>query len=237
LKYRRIIKSTVFIALCLILLLAHFYWDASSYFDEEKMSKWLVDAGSFAPLIYMVIMALAVIISPIPSLPLDITAGAFFGVLPGTVFSVIGALAGAVVSFMISRTIGREFVERFLGGHVNFCSTCSDKLLTRIVLFSRLLPVVSFDIISYGAGLTKMSLKMFSLATFFGMIPLTFLYNYFGSILFGSILEFGRGLSVILGLVMVILFFVIPPWLERRGKMRGIISEHKGKDRQELFPK
>ncbi len=78
------------------------------------------------------------------------------------------------------------------------------------MFFSRLLPVVSFDIISYGAGLTKMSLKHFSLATFLGMLPLTFLYN-----TFGSIIVVDKGLTIILGLIMVILFLLVPRWIER----------------------
>jgi uncharacterized membrane protein YdjX (TVP38/TMEM64 family) len=165
----------------------------------------------------MAIMTLAVVISPIPSLPLDIAAGAFFGVFLGTVYSVIGAWAGAVISFLISRVIGRQFIERFLGGHINFCTLCSDKVLTKFVFFTRLLPIFSFDIISYGAGLTKMSLKKFSLATLFGMIPLTFIYNYFG-----SVLVFGKAVTVFFGLIMVLFFFLIPRLLERRGFIKSI---------------
>ncbi len=85
------------------------------------------------------------------------------------------------------------------------------------MFISRLLPVVSFDIISYGAGLTKMSLKKFSLATFLGMIPLTFLYNYSG-----SVLVFGGRLTFALGIVMVVLFFVIPKWMERTGVIKNM---------------
>ncbi len=160
----------------------------------------------------MFIMALAVVISPLPSLPLDMAAGAFFGVFMGTLYSVAGALAGSAASFMISRFLGRHFIERFLVGHINFCTYCSDKILTKIVFLSRLLPVVSFDIVSYGAGLTKMSLMRFSMATFLGMIPLTFIYNYFG-----SVLVFRRGLTITLGLIMVVFFFVIPVWLGKKG--------------------
>lgn len=78
------------------------------------------------------------------------------------------------------------------------------------MFFSRLLPVVSFDVVSYGAGLTKMSLAKFSLATFLGMLPLTFIYNYFGSAVIRS-----RTLTVALAMVLVALFFVIPVWIER----------------------
>lgn len=178
-----------------------------------------------APLLFILIMAIAVVVSPIPSLPLDIAAGAFFGPLLGTVYSVIGALGGAIVSFSFSRFVGREFVESFLSGHINFCMECSDKLLTKIVFFSRLLPIVSFDVISYGAGLTKMSLKKFSLATGVGMIPLTFIYNYFG-----SVLVFGKGLAIVAAIIMVILFFLIPKWIERHDlfSMRRMFQHDQG---------
>ncbi len=224
-KKSHFIKGFAFIVLALIFLLFQFLWDISSYFNPEQIQNWLAAQGSLAPVLFMLIMAIAVVVSPIPSLPLDIAAGAFFGPLLGTVYSVIGALGGAVFSFTISRLIGREFVERFLSGHINFCMECSDKLLTKIVFFSRLLPIVSFDIISYGAGLTKMSLKKFSLATAVGMIPLTFIYNYFG-----SVLVIGRGLAIVAAVVMVVLFFLIPKWIERHDlfSMRRMFQHDQG---------
>ena len=209
-KSRHLIKIFLLIILVIILFLVQNFWDVASYFSPEQIQKWLSSAGSLAPFLFITTMVLAVVISPIPSLPLDIAAGAFFGPVLGTLYSVTGALGGAVVSFIIARFIGREFIERFLGGHINFCTECSDELLTKIVFFSRLLPIVSFDVISYGAGLTKMSLKKFSLSTALGMIPLTFVYNYFG-----SVLVIGRGLTILLGLAMVILFFLIPRWIEQ----------------------
>jgi uncharacterized membrane protein YdjX (TVP38/TMEM64 family) len=72
-------------------------------------------------------------------------------------------------------------------------------------------PFVSFDIVSYGAGLTKMSLKVFIIATFLGMLPLTFVYN-----TFGSVLVVGSWLALILGLFMVVLFFLFPLLIEKR---------------------
>ena len=209
-KKQILLKSIFLLVLALALFLLQYFGDIVSYLSPEKINKWLSDAGYLAPFLYIIMMILAVVISPIPSLPLNIAAGGFFGPFYGTVYSVIGGTVGAVLSFMIARYFGRELIERFLGGHINFCSACSNKLLTKLVFFSRFLPVFSFDLISYGAGITKMSLKNFCLATFMGMIPLTFLYNYFG-----SIIVVGKGIAIILGLVMLILFFVIPRWIER----------------------
>jgi uncharacterized membrane protein YdjX (TVP38/TMEM64 family) len=222
---KRKFKAALFLALAAGLFLSQFFWDASGYFQAGRIREFLEGAGLYAPVVYMLLMALAVVISPIPSLPLDIAAGAFFGPIFGTFYSVLGALAGAVMSFLLARFLGRELVERFLGGHINFCTMCSDRLLTKIVFLSRLIPVVSFDVVSYGAGLTKMSLGRFALSTFLGMIPLTFLYNYSG-----SVLVFGKGLAVGLGMVMVGLFFIIPWWIEKRDLMKAMI-QHQDKPR------
>ena len=208
-KNASIIKGVMFVLIVLAIVCSQFLLDLPSYFSPANIEQWLNSAGMFAPLLYMAVMALAVVISPIPSLPLDIASGAFFGPFAGTLYSVFGALAGAVISFMIARFLGRGLIERFLGGHINFCTECSDKILTKAVFLSRLMPIISFDIISYGAGLTKMSLKKFILATFFGMIPLTFLYNYSG-----SVLVFGEEVTFVLGVLMVVFFLVMPKWLE-----------------------
>ncbi len=205
-----IVKGLLAVGLVFFLFLVEYQWNVVSMFHPDRVQEILGKAGGLAPLVYMVIMALAVVISPIPSVPLDVAAGAFFGPLLGTIYSAVGALGGAVASFLIARFLGRSFIERFVGGHVNFCTKCSDMLLAKVVFFSRLLPIISFDIVSYGAGLTKMSLRSFSLATFLGMLPLTFLYNYFG-----SALVVGRGLALVLGLVMVLFFFVFPRLIER----------------------
>jgi uncharacterized membrane protein YdjX (TVP38/TMEM64 family) len=207
------VKIALLLILLLLLFLSQLFWDIESYFNTQLIKEWLAAKGAFAPFVYIITMALAVIVSPIPSLPLDIAAGAFFGPFLGTVYSVIGALGGAVVSFLLARYLGREFIERFLSGHINFCTECSDRFLTKVVFLSRLLPIVSFDVVSYGAGLTKMSLKNFTVATLFGMIPLTFVYNYFG-----SVIVFGKRLTLIFGIVMVTLFFLIPWLLERKFK-------------------
>lgn len=205
-----IIKGLLGLSIILLLVYIGLQRDILSSLHPDRIRGILGDVGRLAPFLYMGAMALAVIISPIPSVPLDIAAGAFFGPWLGTIYSSIGALAGAVVSFLIARLIGREFIERILGGHIHFCRRCSDRLLTKIIFFSRLLPFISFDIVSYGAGLTKMSLKKFSLATFLGMLPLTFAYNYFGSFLI-----VGEKVTVVFGVAAVVFLIVFPMFIER----------------------
>ena len=117
----------------------------------------------------------------------------------------IGAEIGAIISFLIGRTLGREVIARILKTNVVFCEKCSDHHLIGFVFLSRLLPLFSFDLVSYGAGLTTMSLKAFALATLVGMVPPTFALVYFGS---SALAE--NWLVFLLGIVLVGLLIVLP---------------------------
>ncbi|GAB4345833.1 MAG: hypothetical protein Kow006_03500 [Gammaproteobacteria bacterium] len=185
-------------------------YGVSQALDTAQIHRWLEGAGMASPLLFMGLMAAAVIFSPLPSVPLDVVAGSFFGPVLGTLYASVGALLGAQAAFLLARFLGRALIERFLSGHIQFCTACSDQLLTRLVFFSRLIPVISFDVVSYGAGLTKMSLWRFSLATYLGMLPLTLLYVSFGSVVLES-----QRLAWLLGIVFVALFFLLPRWIEK----------------------
>ena len=152
----------------------------SDTFSIDQIQLWLSDAGMAAPLLFI------------------------------TLYASLGALLGAQMAFLLGRFLGRALVERVVSGHINFCATCSDHLLGRLVFVSRLIPFISFDVVSYGAGLTKMSLLRFSIATYLGMLPLTVLYVSFGAL----VLE-NQHFAWVLGLLFVALFFLLPRWIER----------------------
>ena len=61
------------------LIWAERHYHLSAYLTPAQIESWLAETGSFAPVVFIVVMAASVIISPLPSLPLDILAGSFFG--------------------------------------------------------------------------------------------------------------------------------------------------------------
>jgi uncharacterized membrane protein YdjX (TVP38/TMEM64 family) len=79
-----------------------------------------------------------------------------------------------------------------------------------VVFLARLVPAVSFDVVSYGAGLTKMSLGRFAVASFLGMLPLTFVYTSFG-----PLLSVRAPVAWVGGGIAVALLFLLPRWIER----------------------
>jgi len=131
----------------------------------------------------MALMALAIVMSPIPSGPIAMAAGASFGPFLGTVYTVIGAETGAVVAFLIARSLGYEAVQRWAGARpwLEWLNRRrSQHWLMAVVFASRLMPFISFDVVSYAAGLTPLALWRFALATFVGVVPISFVLAYLG---------------------------------------------------------
>ena len=207
-KLRFLVSATAIILLIVAFSILGQSVDFAELITLERLATTLDSAGPFAPLLLIVIMAGAVVISPIPSLPLDLAAGATFGPLLGAIYAVIGAEIGAILSFLIGRALGREVISRLLRVDVIFCEKCSDHKLMTLVFLARLVPIFSFDIISYGAGLTNMSLMTFAVATLLGMIPPTLALTYFGSSVVSAQLPL-----MLLAAVMVALFLFLPKLL------------------------
>ncbi len=174
----------------------------------ERLTSYLTELGGAGPFALMGLMTLAVVVSPIPSLPIDLAAGAAYGPFWGAVYVLIGAEVGAIISFLIGRALGRDVLSRWLKTDITFCEQCSDHHLIGLMIVARLVPVFSFDIVSYGAGLTKMSLKAFALATFVGMAPPTFALTYLGS----AVMTVQWPL-ILAGGLLVVVFLLLPKWI------------------------
>jgi len=178
------------------------------FLAPEKLTSILRDLGVAGPFVLMGLMTLAVVVSPIPSLPLDLAAGAAYGPFWGAVYVLIGAEVGAIISFLIGRALGRDVLSRWLKRDITFCEQCSDHHLLGLMIVARLVPIFSFDIVSYGAGLTKMSLKAFAFATLLGMIPPTFALTYLGSAVVTVQWPF-----ILSGVLLVVIFLFLPQWI------------------------
>ena len=209
-KKQLLVRLIILIALIAGVTCAQVIWGIFDFVQQDRIEKVLRNAGVFAPLLHIVLMAAAVVVSPIPSIPLAIAGGMFFSPIVGAAYSLSGALGGATLSFLIARHLGIELVERIIGKPLTFYPKDSERLLMKIIFVSRLIPVISFDVVSYAAGLTKLSLGKFAAVTFLGMIPFTLVYSYFGSVL---LIKTWVALAV--GGVFVVAFLSFPALVRR----------------------
>lgn len=138
--------------------------------------------GLAAPLMSIILMTLQAIIAPLPAFLITAANGLVFGVFWGTVISWTGAMCGALVSFMMSRLFYKSFSKKLPARRkgIEYLDRLSNKYGFRVVLTARLLPFISFDFISYAAGLSTIKVRSFMAATGIGMLPATIVYTVFG---------------------------------------------------------
>ena len=133
------------------------------------------EAGFFAPVAYVIFVIAEVIVAPIPGLMLYAPGGLIFGPWLGGFLAIIGNTIGAGISCALVRSAGSAWLEKIS------TNTSMDKLqksLNRrgfwMILFLRLNPLTSTDLLSYAAGLTRIPIWHVMLATGLGMAPLCF---------------------------------------------------------------
>lgn len=169
----------------LVLAVVGLWWfgalDFLSEVDRERIRAWIDMAGIWGPLLIVALMTVAIVASPLPSAPIALAAGAAYGHTAGTLLVIVGAETGALVAFMIARGLGRAALQRWLGQKLDAGLLGSQNTLTLVVFGSRLLPFVSFDMVSYAAGLSAIHFWRFALATIAGIVPASFLLAHLGS--------------------------------------------------------
>ncbi|THF62646.1 TVP38/TMEM64 family protein [Pseudothauera rhizosphaerae] len=155
----------------------------------QAFRDYLLGFGYWAPAVSSLLMVFQSVIAPLPAFVVTFTNGLLFGWVWGTVLSWSSAMLGAALCFWIARALGRPVVERLVGGTraLEVSDVFFARYGNRAILISRLLPFVSFDIISYGAGLTPVSFWKFLVATGIGQLPATVIYSYLGQNLTGSV--------------------------------------------------
>lgn len=149
--------------------------------SEAGLQGFIHDAGPIAPLLFMVLMALTVVVSHLPGVPLVCVAGAMWGGVWGGIYSVAGGFLGSLMAYGLGRSLGQSAIKFITGKTVTFNTHRGQAVLGGLIFLSRLLPVVPFDVISYGAGMTRLSLPVYASATLLGMMPPTFAIAFLGT--------------------------------------------------------
>ena len=117
------------------------------------------------------------------------TSGILFGLVPGTLYTIIGEVLGGTISFLIARRLGRPVVRRFVGADgMNRVDNFVNQLGGwRALIYARLFLFSIYDFISYAAGFAEaVTLRQYLIVSFFvGLIP-TFLFVAAGASLTGD---------------------------------------------------
>lgn len=176
-----------------------------SSLDIDSLKQYILSYGALAPIISFILMIVQSVAAPLPAFLITFANAALFGWVWGAVLSWSSAMAGAALCFFIAKFLGRDVVERLTSKYaIDSIDEFFDKYGKYTILVCRLLPFISFDIVSYAAGLTSMEFLPFFIATGIGQLPATIVYSYVGGMLTGGTKLFVTGLLILFALTIVI---------------------------------
>lgn len=174
--------------------------------DFNVVKEFVASYGHYAMAVSFMLMVFQSIAAPLPAFLITFANANLFGWKAGALLSWSSAMAGAAVCFYIARILGRDFVEKLTSKTgLKQIDDFFAKYGRQSILIARLLPFISFDIVSYAAGLTSMNFLSFFIATGIGQLPATIVYSYVGGMLTGGAKLFVTGLLILFALSALII--------------------------------
>ena len=174
--------------------------------DFEVVKAFVASYGIYAAIVSFLLMVLQSIVAPLPAFLITFANANLFGWWKGAILSWSSAMVGAGLCFYIARILGRDVVEKLTSkSGLKTIDDFFEKHGKMSILIARLLPFISFDIVSYAAGLTSMSFLSFFVATGIGQLPATIVYSIVGGMLTGGARIMVTGLLILFGLSFLIL--------------------------------
>lgn len=170
----------------------------------------------------MLVMILQTIIAPIPSEALLMFSGVIgISLFDIVVFGGMGLVIGSVIAFYIARFGGKPIVAKLIGEKwLNRVDKWVERNGTIAIFFTRLVPIIPFDLISYMAGVTKLEFKYYFLATMLGAFPRSLMLAVIGVSMKEILALIGVSLELIF--TIGIIGFIILAYCDRKGYLSSV---------------
>ena len=130
----------------------------SFFVDIDTLKEWVLRSGVWAPLVFIALKILTIVVAPLSGSPLYPLVGVLFGFWPGILYVAIGDFLGYSLTFGISRMFGRKIVIKMIGGkEEGLLSKVVDHVGTPRGFFHAMMTMFALpELLSYGAGLSKL---------------------------------------------------------------------------------
>ena len=212
---KRLIAALLFSLLLLAIgVCTAVFWESLTAMvkDPQAFRSKMEGYGPSGKLIFTALMAVQVILAPIPGHPFEVIAGYSFGVFMGTALTSLGALLGSAVAFWLSRIFGASIVKTFYNEEklqkVSFLKTTKRRNFITFLFF--LIPGVPKDMLAYFMGLTAMPFSTFLLLSTVGRLP-----GILVAVIGGAAANERSSLLIALLIALILLLFALTFWLSR----------------------
>ncbi|ATX80064.1 putative membrane protein YdjX, TVP38/TMEM64 family, SNARE-associated domain [Mariprofundus aestuarium] len=185
-----------------VVLALSLYFDLGRHLSFDVLSEhrallleWVSAYAVAAPLIFILAYIAVVAFSLPGGLVMTVSGGFLFGALPGGLYSVTGATIGAVALFLVAKTSIGDYLLARAGQSVKKMQAGFAENALSYMFVLRLVPIFPFFLVNLVPAFLGVPLRVYFIATFFGIIPATFVYALAGSGL-GSVLDRGEGITM-----------------------------------------
>jgi uncharacterized membrane protein YdjX (TVP38/TMEM64 family) len=173
------------------------------YGNIQRLKIFILSFGLWAPVISTFLMIAQSVVLFLPAFPIFVVNALVFGPVWGFILSWGSAVTGSIVCFSIARNLGRPAVQRLVNpAHLETADRVLKKYEKYVILLFGFVPVISFDVISYAAGLTLLTYGEFILLLLAAQVP---------SALFYTLLvhRIDRGTLDVYWIVAAVIFFLV----------------------------
>lgn len=164
------LKNSIFILTIICILVTGLGVYFLGGIDRQQLQTWLQQMGIWAPIIFIVLYTVGTLLV-LPSTPLNLSGGAIFDVWWGTIWTTVAAVIAAVVAFAFTRTVGRELITRKLAGRWEAIDAEIRQGGLFYLFAIRLLPIIPYGLVNFGAGLTSIRFRDYLVGTILGTVP------------------------------------------------------------------
>lgn len=175
-----------------------------------------LQSTAWAPFVFVLVYVTTTALG-LPGSVVTIVGGVVFGFGWGTLYNSIGANIGANAAFGLARMLGRDGVERIVGKRIRRLNNAMLRHGLIGLLALRLIPLVPFNALNFGSGLTRLRWREYIIATMVGILPGTLVYTFFADALVRGSVEASGPATVrvwIAGALLLVLSLL--PFIARR---------------------
>lgn len=152
--------------------------------NSENIRQYLNNFGIWGPLIFIIIYTFGTFF--IPATPFMVAGGILFGLKYGLLYTLISGLLSSYIIFIISRKLGKEWVEKILEhGYLRHLNEYNKRLETGAVwdiMLLRMTPIMPFNVLNILMGVSRITTQDYIIGTLLGLIPSNALTVYIGSL-------------------------------------------------------
>ncbi len=214
-KKNTIIKIAIILVILITLFIFRDYINVESFLSLIET----IRENPFAPLIFVLIYALAVTVA-IPASAFTLLAGSVFGFWWGVILTVIASNLGCHLSYWLAKFLGKDTIMRLVkkGSFIDSATEKATKNGFVFMMYARLIPLFPFVAVNYLSGILGIKYIHYTIATVLGMLPGTCVYVYLG---YSATNIKDNPLGLVVSIVVLVLFTLIVTIIGKRKSKNG----------------